>query len=74
MLREVVIPSAKQLTGFASGTWLRSLQSDAGRSVLLFETEDAARAAVEEIRAQGPPPGAPVTIESVDAYEVVAQA
>ena len=74
MLREVVVPTAKQLAGFASGTWLRALQGGAGRSVLLFESEDAARAAVEEIRAQGPPAGAPVTMESVDAYEVVAQA
>jgi hypothetical protein len=42
--------------------------------VLLFESEDAARAAVAEIRTQGPPPEAPVTLEAVDAYEVLAQA
>lgn len=74
MLREVVVPTAKQLDGFASGTWLRALRGGAGRGVLLFESEEAARAAVEEIRAQGPPPDAPVTMESVDAYEVLAQA
>jgi len=74
LLREVVVPTAKQLDGFAGGTWLRALQGGAGRSVLLFESEDAARAAVDQIRAQGPPQGAPVTMESVEAYEVLAQA
>jgi hypothetical protein len=74
MLREVVVPRAKRLAGFAGGTSLRALESDAGRGVLLFESEEAARAAVVEIRSQGPPPGVPVTLEAVDAYEVVAQA
>jgi hypothetical protein len=74
MLREVVVPQAKSLAGFAGGTWLRALESDAGRGVLLFESEEAARAAVAEIRSQGPPPGAPVTMEAIEAYEVLAQA
>jgi len=74
MLREVVVPTAKQLAGFAGGTWLRALQGGAGRSVLLFESEEEARAAAEQIRSQGPPSGAPVTMESVDAYEVLEQA
>jgi hypothetical protein len=50
------------------------LKGDAGRSMLLFDSEDAAKAAADEIRSLGPPAGAPVTMESVDAYEVVAQA
>jgi hypothetical protein len=74
MLREVVVPSAKGLAGFASGSWLRALQGDRGMSVLLFESEEAAQAAVEEIRSQGPPQGVPVTLEAVDAYAVLAQA
>jgi hypothetical protein len=65
---------AKALDGFASGTWLRALEGDGGRGVLLFESEEAARAGAEEIRSQGPPPGVPVTIEAVDVYEVLAQA
>ncbi len=73
-LTEVIVPRAKALAGFSSGTWLRALEGDGGRGVLLFESEEAARAAVEEIRSQGPPPGVPVTLESVDAYEVLAQA
>ncbi len=73
-LNDVVVPRAKALAGFSSGTWLRALEGDGGRGVLLFESEEAARAAVEEIRSQGPPPGVPVTLETVDTYEVLAQA
>ncbi len=74
MLEEVVVPRAKGLSGFSKGHWLRSLQGDRGRSVLLFESEAAARAAADQIRSEGPPPGVPVTMENVDAYEVLAQA
>ena len=73
-LHDVVVPRARALAGFSSGTWLRALEGDGGRGVLLFESEETARAAVEEIRSQGPPPGVPVTLEGVDAYEVLAQA
>jgi hypothetical protein len=73
-LHEMIVPRAKALAGFSGGTWLRALESDAGRGVLLFESEEAARAAVDEIRSQGPPPGVPVTLEAVDVYEVLAQA
>jgi hypothetical protein len=74
LLHEMVVPRAKALEGFAGGTWLRALEGDAGRGVLLFDSEGAARAAVEQIRTEGPPPGVPVTLASVDAYEVLAQA
>jgi hypothetical protein len=73
LLQDVVVPTAKGLAGFAGGTWCRALEGDAGRSVLLFDSQDAATSAVEQITSQGPPAGAPVTIEAVDAYEVVAQ-
>ena len=73
-LREEVVPRAKALPGFAGGTWLRALEGDAGISVLLFESEDAARGAAAEIRSQGPPPGAPVTLKAVHACEVLARA
>ena len=73
-LREVVVPMAKALAGFTSGTWLRALEGEDGRGVLLFESEEAARAGAEHIRSQGPPPGVPVTLEAVDVYEVLAQA
>jgi hypothetical protein len=74
MLHDVVVPTAKALPGFSRGTWLRQLDGDRGISVLLFESDDAARGAEAEIRSQGPPAGTPVTMESVGAYEVVEQA
>ena len=74
MLEEVTVPRAKALAGFRSGTWIRGLQGDRGMSVLLFDSEDAARAAAHEIRSVGPPEGSPVTMESVDVFEVLAQA
>jgi hypothetical protein len=74
MLHEVTVPRAKALAGFRSGTWIRALEGDRGMSVLLFDSEDAARAAADEIRSVGPPPGAPVNMESVDVFEVLAQA
>src|SRR6266487_4591488 len=67
VLNEVTVPRARSLAGFKSGTWLRALQGDRGMSVLLFDSEDAARAAADQIRSQGPPEGSPVTMESVDA-------
>ena len=74
LLREVVVPTAKALDGFVGGTWLRALDSDGGRGVLLFDSAEAASAAAEQIRAEGPPPGAPVKLQNVTAYEVLAQA
>jgi hypothetical protein len=38
------------------------------------QSEDAARAAADQIRTPGLPPGAPVTLQSVGPHEVVAQA
>jgi quinol monooxygenase YgiN len=73
-LSEIVVPTAKQMAGFVSGTWSRSLQDDRGISVLLFESEPDARAAAEQMRSQGPPPGTPATFISADVFEVVAQA
>ena len=72
-LREVVIPSAKSMNGFVGGTWLRAAGNDSGVSVLLFESEEAARAAAEQMH-QGPPPGTPATFVSADVFEVVGQA
>jgi Antibiotic biosynthesis monooxygenase len=72
-LRETVIPLAKSMNGFAGGTWLRAMGDDTGVSVLLFESEEAARSAVERMR-QGPPPGTPATFVSADVFEVIGQA
>jgi hypothetical protein len=50
--------------------WLRS-QDDDGMSVILLESEDAARNLARHIEAAGPPTDA-VTLDGVDVHEVVA--
>jgi hypothetical protein len=74
MLLDLIVPQAKSRAGFTAGYWLRALQADAIRAMQVYESEATARAAAEEIRAEGPPPGAPVTLESISTYEVLAHA
>jgi hypothetical protein len=73
LLQTFTVPTAKSQPGFISGTWVRKLDGTRGRSILLFESEETARACAE-IAAQGPPPGAPVKVVSMEVYEVMAQA
>jgi hypothetical protein len=72
LLEDFVVPSARGLAGFAGGTWARALDGDTGHSLLLFDSEENARAAATQV-AEGPPPGAPVSFVSVSVGEVVAQ-
>ena len=69
MLNEMVIPHAKSQPGFESGIWMRSADN-AGLGVVVFDTEQNAKAAEEALK---PPPGGPEVI-SVKSYEVGAQA
>ena len=70
-LREQVVPNAKQAPGFVAGYWVRD--EGEGRGVIVFESEDAARAASERISERiGGNPG--VTLDSVTVGEVVASA
>jgi hypothetical protein len=73
LLHEFTIPAARSLGGFVRGVWLRAEDGSTGRGVVLWETEEHARAAAERI-SQGPPAGAPVTLRSVEVFEVVAEA
>ena len=73
LLDEFVLPSAKGLSGFKSGFWAREVDGDLGHSLLLFDSEENARAAAAQI-AEGPPSGAPVSFVSVSVCEVLAQA
>jgi hypothetical protein len=67
-LREEVVPGASQAPGFVAGYWVR-LPDGTGNSVIVFESEDAARAAKERIQ---PPPD--VTVDFMEVGEVVANA
>ena len=71
-LNENGIPRLKQAPGFVAGNWV-SLDDGTGRGIVVFESEEAARAAAEQIRAN-PPAGDAVTIDSVEIGEVVGHA
>jgi hypothetical protein len=72
LLHSQVVPDVKATPGFVSGTWARAEDGSRGHSVILFENEQKAKAALEAL--QGPPPGAPVTILYSEVMEVLAQA
>ena len=69
-LRNEVIPRVSSAPGFVAGYWMRPAE-DKGWSVILFESEESARAAREGIES---PPEGYVTIESVQVQEVIAHA
>jgi len=68
-LREEGIPRVSQAPGFVSAQWVR-LDEKTGTSMLTFESEDAARAAAEMLKAN-PPGGSAITIDSIEVGEVV---
>lgn len=72
-LREQVIPRVKSAPGFVAGYWTRSDDGRNGLSMVVFENEDAARQAAEQLRAGGATPET-VTIESAEVREVAEHA
>ncbi len=68
-LREQVVPRVSQAPGFVAGYWTR--EGNNGLSMVVFESEGAARAASEQI-----PSGIPdsVDLENIQVREVVANA
>ena len=72
-LREEIVPRVKQAPGFVAGYWVRLEGGDEGNSVIVFESEEGARGAAEQIRSSvGDNPG--VTLNDVSVGEVVANA
>jgi hypothetical protein len=69
LLREQVVPRVSGAPGFVAGYWVR-LDGNKGNSVIVFESEDAARAVAGQIDS----PSDAVTIDSVEVGEVVANA
>ena len=68
LLHDDVLPTITEVPGFMSGHWLAPIDGT-GMSILIFETEDEARAMAEQM-----PPGRQlnefVTIDSVEVREV----
>ena len=71
LLEEQVVPRASGAAGFVAGYWTRS--GDSGLSMVVYESEEAARAVAEQIQSMGLPDEA-VTVDGVEVREVVASA
>jgi hypothetical protein len=68
-LRNEVVPRVSQAPGFVNGYWTR--KDNGGLSMILFESEEAARNASEQIPSAVPDA---VTLEGVEVREVVEHA
>lgn len=71
LLEQQVVPTASGAAGFVAGYWTRS--GDSGLSMVVYESEEAARAVAEQIQSMGLPDDA-VRVEGVEVREVVASA
>jgi hypothetical protein len=70
-LNEQVVPRVSQAPGFVAGYWTRSDDGSNGQSMLVFESENAARTVADRL-GDNVPDG--VTLESAEVREVVANA
>jgi hypothetical protein len=69
-LKDQVVPRVSQAPGFVAGYWAHPGEGR-GASMIVFESEDAAKAVAEQIQ-QAPPEL--VTFDSIEVAEVVAHA
>jgi hypothetical protein len=69
-LKEQVLPRVKEAPGLVAAYWTRSDDKTNGVSMIVFESEEAARAAASMI-GNAPPPET-VTLDNVEVREVVA--
>ena len=68
-LRENVVPGVSQAPGFVAGYWTR--KDDSGLAMVVFESEDAAKAMAERVPSMVPDV---VTLGDVEVREVVVHA
>jgi hypothetical protein len=71
-LTEQVVPRAKQAPGFVAGYWTASEDKSSGLSMIVFESEDAARTVAQMIESQNMGEG--VDLQGTEVREVVANA
>jgi hypothetical protein len=69
-LKEQVLPRVSNAPGLVAAYWTRSDDKTNGVSMIVFESEEAARAAAEMI-GNSPPPET-VTLDNVEVREVIA--
>ena len=72
-LRERQVPAVSSAPGFVAGYWTRSDDGSKGLSMLVFESEDAARAAAERFRGGTIIPET-VTVSRIELLGVIATA
>ncbi len=72
-LREKVMPAVSSAAGFVSAYWTRADDGSNWLSMLVFDSEDAARAVAERFRGATIIPET-VTVSRVEVREVVANA
>jgi hypothetical protein len=68
-LRGQVVPQLSQSPGFVTGFWTR--KGSSGLSMIVFESEDAAKAAGERLRSELPDVA---SLDEIEVREVVAHA
>jgi hypothetical protein len=68
-LREQVVPGVSQAPGFIAGYWTR--KDGSGLGMVVFESEDAAKAMSERVPSMVPDV---VTVKDIEVREVVAHA
>lgn len=73
LLKQGLLPNISRAPGFVSATFVRSPDGATGRSMIVFESEETAKA-VAATAGEQMPADAPVKIISLEVYEVVARA
>ncbi len=75
MLHSEVVPTVTQAPGFVSGWWTQSLDRSNGMGLMVFESEEAARAVSQRLGSDEGPGGSPaVSLQGVEVRQVVADA
>jgi heme-degrading monooxygenase HmoA len=69
-LENTTVPRVKEVPGVISGVWTRSSDGQHGAAIIVFESEEAARAAAEQAPKMVPEF---VHFDSIEVREVVAQ-
>ena len=73
MLSNMVVPRARTHKGIVAGYWLRDVKENILRTVELYDNEANTNETRDRIRSQNPPPNTPITLVSINTYEVIAQ-
>ena len=75
MLENEVVPAVKQVPGFVTGWWTRSLDGSNGASLMIFESQEAAEGVKARLEGpEGPSRSDAVDLQSIEVREVAANA